>query len=168
MAAKTIANLRTAGLAPASTDRASFPGEVMLDFELDGSKMAVAATDTVDFFEIPALAGFIVHAAAVTVVRPGTATGTVDLQIGGADVVGLTGWATDAAAGTQLVKIASGAVAGTNSAEDEVTGTSVPSNVINTTSASHIRLQQNTAALGSGLIRVRVFGTLLSAPSAQA
>lgn len=159
MAAKTIANLRTAGLSPASTDRASFPGEVMLDFELDGSKLAVAATDTVDFFEIPALAGFIVHAAAVTVVRPGTATGTLDLQIGGADVKGLTGWATDAAAGTQLVKVAVGTVA---------TADSTPANVINTTSASYIRVQQNTAALGSGLIRVRVFGTLLSAPSAQA
>lgn len=167
MAAKTIANLRTAGLAPASTDRASFPGEIMLDFELDGAKLAVAAADTVDFFEIPAYAGFIVHAAAFTVVRAGTATGTVDLQIGGADVVGLTGWATDAAAGTQLVKLASGLVAGTNAA-DVVTGTNVPANVVNTTSASFIRLQQNTAALGSGLIRVRVFGTLLAAPSAQA
>ena len=167
MAAKTIANLRTAGLAPASTDRASFPGEIMLDFELNGAKMAVAAADTVDFFEIPALAGFIIHAAAITVVRAGTASGTVDVQIGGADVTGLTGWATDAAAGTQLVKVASGTVAGTNAA-DVVTGTNVPARVINTSSASYIRLQQNTAALGSGLIRVRVFGTLLAAPSAQA
>jgi hypothetical protein len=139
----------------------------MLDFELDGAKMAVAATDTVDFFEIPALAGFIIHAAAITVVRAGTASGTVDVQIGGADVTGLTGWATDAAAGTQLVKVASGTVAGTNAA-DVVTGTNVPARVINTSSASYIRLQQNTAALGSGLIRVRVFGTLLAAPSAQA
>jgi len=167
MAAKTIANLRTAGLAPASTDRASFPGEIMLDFELDGSKMAVAATDTVDFFEIPAYAGFVVHAAAITVVRAGTATGTVDLQIGGADVTGLTGWATDATAGTQLIKVASGTVAGTETGGD-VAGTNVPARVINTTAASYIRLQQNTAALGSGLIRVRVFGTLLAAPSAQA
>jgi hypothetical protein len=167
MAAKTIANLRTAGLAPASTDRAGFPGEVMLDFELDGSKLAVAATDTVDFFEIPAYAGFVVHGAAVTVVRPGTATGTVDLQIGGADVAGCTGWATDAAAGTQLLKVATGVVAGT-AAEGVVAGTNTPARVINTTSASYIRLQQNTAALGSGLIRVRVFGTLLAAPSAQA
>jgi hypothetical protein len=167
MAAKTIANLRTAGLAPASTDRASFPGEIMLDFELDGAKMAVAATDTVDFFEIPAYAGFVVHAAAITVVRAGTATGTVDLQIGGADVVGCTAWATDAAAGTQLIKVASGTVAGTE-ADGVVAGTNVPARIINTTAASYVRLQQNTAALGSGLIRVRVFGTLLAAPSAQA
>jgi hypothetical protein len=167
MAAKTIANLRTAGLAPASTDRASFPGEIMLDFELDGAKMAVAATDTVDFFEIPAYAGFVVHAAAITVVRAGTATGTVDIQIGGADVTGLTAWATDAAAGTQLIKVASGTVAGTETG-GVVTGTNVPARIINTSSASYVRLQQNTAALGSGLIRVRVFGTLLAAPSAQA
>ena len=159
MAAKTIANLRTAGLAPASTDRASFPGEVMLDFELDGSKMAVASGDTVDFFEIPAYAGFTIHAAAVTVVRAGTASGTVDIQIGGSDAAGLTGWATDAAAGTQLVKRATAAVADS---------AATPAGVVNTSSASYIRLQQNTAALGSGLIRVRVFGTLLAAPSAQA
>jgi hypothetical protein len=159
MAAKTIANLRTAGLAPASTDRASFPGQIMLDFELDGAKMAVAAADTVDFFEIPALAGFIAHAAAITVVRPGTATGTMDIQIGGADVKGLTAWATDAAAGTQLVKLAVGTVSSADAAQAAV---------VNTSSASYVRLQQNTAALGSGLIRVRVFGTLLAAPSAQA
>jgi hypothetical protein len=159
MAAKTIANLRTAGLAPASTDRASFPGVVMMDFELDGSKLAVAATDTVDFFEIPALAGFIIHAAAVTVVKPGTATGTMDIQIGGADAKGLTGWATDAAAGTQLVKVALGTVASADN---------TPASVVNTSSASYIRVQQNTAALGSGIVRVRVFGTLIAAASAQA
>ncbi|MFM6959557.1 MAG: hypothetical protein ACKOW0_00840 [Schleiferiaceae bacterium] len=159
MAAKTIANLRTAGLAPASADAAGFPGQVMLDFQLDGSKLAVAATDTVDFFEIPAYAGFVITAAAITVVRPGTASGTMDLQIGGADVAGCTGWATDAAAGTQLVKVATGTVAST---------VNTPANVVNTSSASYIRVQQNTAALGSGLIRVRVFGTLLSAQSAQA
>lgn len=151
MAAKTIANLRTAGLAPASTDRASFPGEVIMDFELDGSKLAVAATDTVDFFEIPAYAGFIVTAATVTVVRPGTATGTMDIQVGGADVTGLTAWATDAAAGTQLVKLATAA-----------------NTVVNTTTASYVRVQQNTVALGSGIVRVRVFGKVVSAASAQA
>jgi hypothetical protein len=151
MTAKTIANLRTAGLAPASTDRASFPGEVMMDFTLDGSKLAVAANDTVDFFEVPAYAGFIVTAASVTVVRPGTATGTMDIQVGGADVTGLTAWATDAAAGTQLIKLATAA-----------------NTVVNTTAASYVRVQQNTVALGSGLIRVRVFGKVLAAASAQA
>lgn len=151
MTAKTIANLRTAGLAPASTDCASFPGEVMMDFELDGSKLAVAATDTVDFFEVPAYAGFIVTAASVTVIRPGTATGTMDIQVGGADVTGLTAWATDAAAGTQLIKLATAA-----------------NTVVNTTAASYVRVQQNTAALGAGRVRVRVFGKVLAAASAQA
>lgn len=151
MAAKTIANLRSAGLAPASTDTHGFPGKVILDFTLDGSKLAVASTDTVDFFELPAYAGMIVEAAAITVVRAGTASGTIDLQIGGTDITGLTGWASDATAGTKLVKLATAA-----------------NTVINTTTASYVRLQQNTAGLGNGLIRVRVFGTLYEAPSGQA
>lgn len=151
MANKTIADLRAAGLAPASTDCASFPGDIMLDFEIDGAKLAVAATDTVSFFEIPDLAGMIVQAAAVTVARPGTATGTVDIQLGGTDVTGLTAWATDAAAGTQLVKMATAA-----------------NTVVNAGAASYVRLQQNTAALGSGCLRVRVFGKMVSAISAQA
>lgn len=149
MAAITIAQLRAKGVNPASTDGASFPGDVVLDFELDGSKYAVAATDTVDFFELPALTGMIVLGAAVTVVRPGTATGTVDLQLGGTDVTGLTGWATDATAGTKLVKLATAL-----------------NTVVNTSSASYVRLQQNTVGLGSGKIRVRVFGNLLEAQSA--
>jgi hypothetical protein len=157
MAALTIAQLRAKGIFPASTDKHGFPGDVMLDYELDGSKQAVAATDTVDMFEIPAYAGFIAKAAAITVVRPGTASGTMDIQIGGADVKGLTGWATDAAAGTKLVKLAIDTVAAADS---------TPANVINTTTASYIRLQQNTAGLGTGKIRVRIFGTLLEAPVA--
>lgn len=159
MAAFTIAQMRAAGVNPAAADSAAFPGDVVIDYELDGSKKAIAAADTVDFFEIPAYAGFIPTAAAITVIKAGTATGTVDIQIGGADVAGLTAWATDAAAGTKLVKIATGAVSG---------AVNTPPNVVNTTTASYIRLQQNTAGLGSGRIRVRVFGTLLEAPSAQA
>lgn len=150
MAALTIAQLRAAGLAPASTDIPAYPGSIILDFELDGSKFAVAAADTVDIFEIPAFAGFVVSAAAVTVLRPGTATGTVDLQVGAADVTGTTAWANDATAGTKLIKLATA----TNT-------------VINTGTASFIRLQFNTAALGSGWLRVRVFGTLLQAPSSM-
>lgn len=151
MADITIAQLRAAGLAPASTDRAGFPGDIILDFEIDGAKRAVAATDTVSFFEIPDKAGMLIQAAAITVVRPGTASGTVDIQLGGSDVTGLTAWATDAAAGTQLVKLATAA-----------------NTVVNAGAASFVRLQQNTAALGSGCLRIRVFGKLFSAPSAQA
>lgn len=150
MAAITTAQLRAAGLAPASTDTVGFPGPVTLDFTLDGNKRAVAAADTVDFFDLPAFTGMIVTAAAITVVRPGTATGTASIQVGGANVTGLTAWALDAAAGTKLVKLATG----TNT-------------VVNTGTASAVRLLISTAALGTGLIRVRVFGTLLESPSAQ-
>jgi hypothetical protein len=149
MAALTIAQLRAKGVNPASTDKHGFPGDVILDYEIDGSKQAVAATDTVDFFEIPALAGMIVKAAAVTVVRPGTASGALAIQIGGTSVTGLTAWATDAAAGTKLVKLATAA-----------------NTVVNTGSASYVRILQSTAGLGSGKLRIRVFGTLLEAPSA--
>lgn len=159
MANYTIAQMRAAGIQPASTDAASFPGRVVLDYSLDGTKKAIAATDTVDIFEIPAYAGFIIESAAVTVVAAGTATGTMDIQIGGADAKGLTAWATDAAAGTKLVKLAIGAV---------VSADNTPASVINTTTASYIRLQQNTAALGSGKLRVRIVGTMLEAPSAAA
>lgn len=150
MATKTIANLRTAGLAPASSDRASFPGTVMLDFELDGKKLAVAATDLVQFFEIPAYAGFVVDAVGITVIAPGTATGTMDFQLAGTDVTGCTGWLTDAAAGTELLKLATAA-----------------NTVVNTGTATYLNLQQNTAALGIGRVRVRVFGTLMKSPSTQ-
>ena len=149
MAAITTTQVRAAGLAPASTDRAGFPGDVVLDFELDGAKLTVAATDTVDMFDLPAYAGVTVKAAAITVVRAGTATGTVDIQIAGTDVTGLTAWATDAAAGTKLVKLATAA-----------------NTTVNTTSATAIALQQNTAGLGNGKIRVRLFCTLLEAQSA--
>lgn len=151
MANKTIANLRAVGMSPAATDRASFPGDIMLDFELDGSKLAVAAADTVEMFDIPVGAGFVVDAAAVTVVRPAVATATVDVQLAGTDVTGLTAWPIDVA-GSQLVKLA----------------TAANTHVNTSGSTTHLRVQVNAAALGSGLIRVRVFGKMLSAISAQA
>lgn len=148
MAAYTTTQLRTVGIQPASTDAASYPGPVVLEFDFDGAKRSTAATDTVDFFDIPALSGFIVRAASLTVVRPGTATGTADIQLGGVDVTGLTAWALDAAAGTQLIKLATAA-----------------NTVVNAGSASAIRLQINTAGVGTGRFRVRVFGDMLAAAS---
>lgn len=148
MAAYTIAQLRAAGVAPGATSEHSFPGDLFIDYTFDGSKLTTAATDTLDFFEIPAYAGFIVTAAAITVVRAGTASGTMDIQLAGTDVTGLTAWATDATAGTKLVKLASAA-----------------NTVVNTSSASYLRLQQNTAGLGRGIVRVRLWGTLLDAQS---
>lgn len=148
MADYTIAQLRTAGIQPASTDTFGLPGFIMLDYEFDGSKRSTAATDTIQMFELPALTGAIVHAAALTVVRPGTASATADIQLNTTDVTGLTAWALDAAAGTKLVKLATAA-----------------NTIVNTGSATGIRLQINTAGVGQGRFRVRVWLTLLDAPS---
>lgn len=150
MADYTVAQLRTVGISPASTDRPGFPGPIVLDFEFDGAKRSTAATDTIAFFDLPALTGFRVNAAALTIVRPGTATATADIQLVTTDVTGLTAWALDAAAGTQLVKLATAA-----------------NTVVNTGSATTIRLQINTAGVGAGKFRVRVFGEFLAAPSGQ-
>lgn len=151
MADYTTAQLRSVGIQPASTDRASFPGPVVLDFDFDGTKRTTAAADTLAFFDIPALSGFIVRAASLTIIRPGTATGTADIQLAGTDVTGLTAWALDAAAGTQLIKLATAA-----------------NTVVNAGSASTLRVQVNLVGVGTGRFRVRVFGELLTAASAQA
>lgn len=148
MTAFTTANMLAAGIQAAGTDRAGQPGVVVLDYVLDGSKKTIAAADTVDIFDIPAYAGAIVDAAAVTVITPGTASGTLAVQVGGSSVTGLTAWATDAAAGTKLVKLATAA-----------------NTVVNTSSASSVRLLQSTAGLGTGKIRVRVWLTILEAPN---
>lgn len=148
MADYTTAQLRTVGIQPAGTHPMSFPGYTIIDYEFDGSKRSTAATDTLAFFDLPALTGAIVHAAALTVVRPGTASATADIQLNTTDVTGLTAWALDAAAGTQLVKLATAA-----------------NTIVNTGSATTMRLQINTAGVGQGKFRVRVWATLLGAPS---
>lgn len=154
MANYTIAQLKTVGIQPASTDLASFPGSVVLEYTFDGTKRSTATNDTVDLFEIPAYAAFVVDGAAVSVIAPGTATGTIGVTLGasgaaGTAVTGLTAWAGDAAAGTKLVKLATAA-----------------NSIVSTTTSNFVKLQFSTAALGSGKIRVRVFGRLLEAPSA--
>lgn len=150
MADYTVAQLRAVGISPASTDRPGFPGPIVLDFEFDGAKRSTVATDTIAFFDLPALSGFRVNAAALTVVKPGTATGTADIQLAGTDVTGLTAWALDAAAGTPLIKLATAA-----------------NTVVNTGAASTLRVQINTVGVGAGKFRVRVFGEFLAAPSGQ-
>lgn len=154
MANYTIAQLKTVGIQPASTDLASFPGVVTLEYFFDGTKRSTATSDTVDLFEIPAYAGLVVDAAAVTVVAAGTASCTIGVTLGasgaaGTAVTGLTAWAADAAAGTKLVKLATAA-----------------NSVISTTTSNFVKLQFSTAAAGSGKYRVRVFCKLLEAPSA--
>lgn len=145
MTAITTATMIAAGVAAGALDEI-VPGDFMLEYLLDGSKKTIAAADTVDFFDIPAYAGAMISGASVEVITPGTATGTLDIQLGGADVTGLTAWATDAAAGTKLVKLATAA-----------------NTVVNGGSASAIRLQQNTAGLGTGVLKIRVWGVLYQA-----
>ncbi len=146
MTALTTTVLRAAGIAPAATDITGYPGYLVAEWLFDGTKQAMAATDTADFFDLPALTGVIIHAAALTIIRPGTATGVLSVQIAATNITGLTAWATDAAAGTQLVKLATAS-----------------NTTVNTSSATAIRVLQGTAAIGTGAYRLRVWGTLLSA-----
>lgn len=146
MAAITIATARANGVAPGAITPVGTPGVFMLEYVVDSAKQAVAAADTLDFFEIPAYAGIVVDGASIEVVKAGTASGTIDIQLVTTDVTGLTGWASDAAAGTKLVKLATAG-----------------NTVVNTSSATYLRLQQNTAAMGGGVYKVRVWGTLFSA-----
>jgi hypothetical protein len=123
-------------------DAASTPGPVMLEYLIDGSKKAVAATDFVTMYDIPTYAGFVVSAASVEVLSPGLATGTCDIGIAETDITGLTGFDTAVVAGT--IKLATAA-----------------NSVLTAGSASSLTLQQNTAGLGTAKLRVRIFGTYL-------
>ena len=152
MANYTIAQLKAVGINPATTDTFSFPGPIVLEYVFDGSKRTTAATDTVDLYEIPALTGFVVDAAAVTNMVPGTATATIAVTLGaagaaGTAVTGLTAWDAAAAGGTKLVKLATAA----NSS-------------IATTTSNFVKLQIGTAGAGLGKYRVRVYGRVLEAP----
>lgn len=147
MANHTIAQFREVLIAPAAISHPGVDGHTMWEYTLDGNAgRTVAATDTVDFWELPANAGVIVQAASVETKIAGTASATMDIQIapGGtpADVTGLTAWALDATAGTKLVKFATAA------------------NVATHTAATTFRIQVNTAGLGAGKWVVRVYGVL--------
>jgi len=157
MANYTVAQLKAVGIQPAGSSAVATPGQVMLEYEFDGAKRSTAAADTVDLFEIPAYAGFVVRSAAVTVVTAGTATCTISVTLGaaaaaGTAVTGLSGasaWAADAAAGTKLIKLATAA-----------------NSVISTTTSNFVKLQFGTAGAGTGKYRVRVFGEFLEATRA--
>jgi len=142
MATFTTAQMKAAGVLPASMDAASTPGPVMLEYLIDGSKKAIAAADIVTMYDIPTYAGFVVSAASVEVLVAGTATGTCDIGIAGTDITGLTAFDTATVAG--VIKLATAA-----------------NSVLTTSSASSLTLQQNTAGLGNGKLRVRIFGTYL-------
>lgn len=156
MANLTIAQLRAVNIAPASVDITGMPGTFVMDYIFDGSKQAMAASDTADMFEIPAYNGVIIYGAAVTVMKPGSnASATVGITLGaaaaaGTAVTGLTAWdvSSGATAGTKLVKLQSAA-----------------NTIISTTTSNFIKIQVSTAALGTGVFKVRVYGLLLNAPS---
>lgn len=153
MANLTIAQLRAVSIPPASMDIYSTPGTFVMDYVFDGSKQALAASDTADMFEIPAYCGVIIQAAAVTVIKPGSnASATLGISLGaaaaaGTAVTGLTGWdvSSGATAGTQLVKLQTAA-----------------NTIISTNTSNYIKIQISTAALGTGVVKVRVFGQLLA------
>jgi hypothetical protein len=156
MANYTITQLKSVGVAPATSSNTGAPSQdVCLEYFFDGSKRSTVATDTVDIFEIPAYAMFFADSAAVTVVSPGTGgAATIGVTIGaaaaaGTAVTGLTAWAADAAAGTKLVKLSTAAQNNASSA-----------------SANFVKLQFSSFGVGTGKYRVRVMGRLLEAPSA--
>ena len=144
MATYTTAQMSAAGVPAAATSSAGTPGPVILDYYFDGSKKAIAAADFITLFDIPTYSAFIVDAANITVIKAGTATATIDLGIAGTDITGLTAY--DAATVGTATKLATAA-----------------NTIATTSSASSLTAQVNTAGLGTGIFRIRVFGTLVTA-----
>ncbi len=144
MATFTTAQMAAAGVPAAATSSAGMPGPIVIDYYLDASKKTIAATDIVTLFDIPTYSAFIVDAANITVIKGGTASATIDLGIAGTDTTGLTAF--DAATVASSTKLATGA-----------------NTVATTSGASSLTAQVNTAGLGSGIFRIRVFGTLVTA-----
>ena len=144
MATFTTAQMAAAGIPAASSSSAGSPGVCMLEYVIDGSKKTIAAADIVTMYDIPAYSGFVVTGATVSVLVAGTATCTMDIGIGGTDITGAT--AVDMATVGDTVKLATAA-----------------NSVATTGTASSLTLQFNTAGLGKGKARVRVYGTLLDA-----
>jgi hypothetical protein len=162
MANFTITQVRQGGNNPASVDMEGTPGAFYMEYDIDATKKPVVAgvpttivaADTVDMLELPPYAGVVIEGAAVTVVKAGTASCTLSVTLGaaaaaGTAVTGLTAWAADAAAGTKLVKLATGS-----------------NSLINTTANGYVKLQFVAQAPGAGRYRVRVFGRILEAPAA--
>lgn len=145
MAANTLAQMLAAGVNPGLTDSASFPGFVVLEYTIDGSKKAIGATDTVEFYQVPTGASLHILGASVYVAASATATANFDLGIWAAshtNVTGLTAFDLDAAAGTNVHKVATAA----NLAA----------------SGNKLTFEMDTAALGAGVVRIRVYGVLMS------
>jgi len=148
MTARTIAQYRAVGVQPAALSSHGVPGPFILEYKLfgDQSGITTVATDTIELFTVPAYAGVLIHAGALKTIIAGTASTTLDVQLNTTDVTGLTAWAADATAGTQLVKVATAA-----------------NTLVATSSDLTIKVQINTGGLGSGEWRLRLFGVLLEA-----
>jgi hypothetical protein len=145
MAALTIAQMLAAGVNPGLTDTASFPGGVVMEYTIDGSKRAVGATDTVEFYTVPTGASLLILGASVYVDTAATTNANFDLGIWASshtNITGLTAFDLDAAAGTNVHKAATAA------------------NVA--ASGNRLTLEMDTAALGNGVIRIRVYGVLMA------
>lgn len=145
MAAYTLAQMSASGVNPGLADGASTPDFVVIEYTIDGSKKTIGSTDTVEFYQVPTGANLYVFGASVYVVSPATATANFDLGIWASshtNVTGLTVFDLDAVAGTNVHKVATAA----NLAA----------------SGNKLTLEMDTAALGSGIIRIRVYGILMA------
>lgn len=146
MADYTTAQLQAVGIATGALDNAGSPEPVMFEYFFDGSKRSTVATDTIPIWDIPAFTGMQIFAGSVKVLKPGTTGTTMLIQLATVAVTGLSAWAMDAVAGTELVKLATGA-----------------NTVVNTGAASTLRMQIGVGGLGNGIYRVRVWTMLFQA-----
>lgn len=142
----TTAQLQAVGIATAALDSPGSPEPVLLEFLFDGSKRSTAATDTIPIWDLPAFTGMQIFAGSVKVLKPGTTGTTMLIQLATVAVTGLSAWAMDAVAGTELVKLATGA-----------------NTVVNTGTASTVRMQIGVGGAGNGVYRVRVWAMLFQA-----
>lgn len=150
MTARTIAQYRAAyiPIQPAGIDIHGLPGHFMLEYRLlgDDSGITTVATDTIEIFTVPTLTGIEVFGASLKTIKAGTASSTLDIQLNTTDVTGFTAWALDATAGTQLVKVATGA-----------------DTLVATSSDLTMKVQINTGGLGAGEWIIRVWGITFGA-----
>lgn len=144
MAAVTIAQMLAAGVPAGLADKPSTPGFVVIDYLLDGSKKAIGSTDTVEFYTVPTNATLIVQGASIQVITGATSTANFDMGIWASshtNTTGLTAFDIDVAG--HFHKAATGA------------------NVA--ASGNRLTVELDTASLGGGVIRIRVFGILMHA-----
>ena len=137
----TTAQMLAAGMS-VSTNEATLNGPFCIEWLIDGTKLTTAVNDVIPLLDIPTYTNVIVDGATVTTLAAGTATGAPEVGIAGTACTGLTGF-DSATAAARAAKLATAA-----------------NTVSTTSSASTITLKLLTAALGSGKLRVRVYGRI--------